>query len=167
MLFLCIWRFPTNFDALKRLGNALVETQRYIYAKEAYSRALEIDPQDTIAQKNIKVLLQKHNDDTGIASVDGGRYRVVSRQHGLWLLAVFTDDEGEKIASVYPNEIDLVITVFQNMLRKYRAPSEIEAIIESRRTIDQLEECLFQELEAITLETLARVKCDGCCDETT
>jgi len=154
--------FPTYIDALKRLGKAQMELQRYILAKEAYSRALEIDPQDTIAQKNLKELLQNYKDDTGIVRVDEGRYRVVSRRPDLWLLAVFTDDQGENIASVYSTEIDLIITAFQNLLRKYRSPSKIEAILESRRKIDQLERCLFQELKAITLETLARVKCDGC-----
>ena len=87
---------------------------------------------------------------------------MVSRRPELWLLSVFTDDEGENIASVCPTKIDLIITAFQNLLRKYRSPSKIEAILESRRKIDQLERCLFQELKAITLETLARVKCDGC-----
>lgn len=154
--------FPTDIDAPKRLGKALIELQRYISAKEAYSRALEIDPQDTIAQKKLKELLQKYKDDTGIVRVDGGRYRVVSRKPDLWLLAVFTDDEGENIASVYSTEIDLIITAFQKLLRKYRASSKIEAILESKRKIDQLEWCLFQELKAITLETLGRVKCDGC-----
>jgi len=154
--------FPTDIDAPKRLGKALIELQRYISAKEAYSRALEIDPQDTIAQKNLKELLQKYKDDTGIGRVDGGRYRVISRKPDLWLLAVFTDDEGENIASVYSTEIDLIITAFQILLRKYRASSKIEEILESRRKIDQLEWCLFQELKAITLETLARIECDGC-----
>ena len=154
--------FPTDIDALKRLGKAQMELQQYISAKEAYSRALEIDPPDTIAQKNLRKLLQNYKDDIGIVRVDGGRYRVVSRRPDLWLLAVFTDDAGENIASVSSTEIDLIITAFQNLLRKYRSPSKIETILESRRKIDQLERCLFQELKAITLETLARVKCDGC-----
>jgi len=154
--------FPTYIDALKRLGKAQMELQRYILAKEAYSRALEIDPQDTIAQKNLKELLQNYKDDTGIVRVDGGRYRVVSRRPDLWLLAVFTDDAGENIASVYSTEIDLIITAFQKLLRKYRASSKIEAILESRRKIDQLEWCLFQELKAITLKTIAETRCDEC-----
>ena len=154
--------FPSDTDALKRLGKALMELQRYLSAKEAYSRALEIDPSDPIARKMLKELLQKHKNDSGIISVDGGRYRVVSRKSDLWLLAVFTDDRGESIASICPTKIDLIITVFQNLLRKYMSHSKIEAILELRRELNELERTLLKELKAITLRTLADAKCDRC-----
>lgn len=154
--------FPSDADALKRLGKAQMELQRYVSAKEAYSRALEIDQCDSIAQKMLMELLQKCPDDSGIARVDGGRYRVVSKQPSSWLLAVFTDDEGENIASVCPTEIDLIITAFQNLLRKYKASSEIETILELGSKINQLKRSLSQELKAITLKTIAETRCDEC-----
>jgi len=154
--------FPSDLDTLKRLGKAQMELQRYVSAKEAYSRALEIDPYDPIAQKRLKELLQKCPDGNGIARVDGGRYRVVSKWSELWLLALFTDEGGENIASVYPTEIDLIITTFLDLLRRYRLSHEVKAILESRRKIDQLEHSLFQELKTITLKTFANTECNKC-----
>ena len=154
--------FPSDISALKRLGKSLMELQQYVSAGEAYSRALEIDPYDPVAQRILKELLQKHLDGSDIVGIGGGRYRVVSRKTDLWILAVFTDDEGENIASIYPTEIDLIITTFQNLLRKYRSSSEIETILEIRKKINQLERRLFKELKAVTFKTLANEKCDGC-----
>jgi len=154
--------FPVDINALKRLGKALTESQQYVSAKEAYSRSLEIDMYDPVAKRISKELLQKCPDDSGISRIEGGRYRIVSRGSELWILAIFTDDAGEKVASVYPNEIDLIIVTFQNLLRKYRSSSKIEEILELRRKINQLERYLFQELKAITLKTIADEKCDRC-----
>lgn len=154
--------FPTDLDTLKRLGKAQMELQRHMSAKEAYSRVLEIDPYDPIAQKVLKELLQKNPDDSSITRVDGGRYRVVGRRLNLWLIAVFTDDGGENIASVYPTEIDSIVKAFQNLLRKYRSSSEVKAILDLRREIDQLEQSLFKELKGVTLKMIADAKCNRC-----
>jgi len=45
--------FPTDIDACNRLGRAFIELGEFARAKEAYSRALELDPDNTIAQKNL------------------------------------------------------------------------------------------------------------------
>jgi tetratricopeptide (TPR) repeat protein len=45
--------FPTDADALNRLGKALTELGRVADALGAYARALESDPTNTIAQKNV------------------------------------------------------------------------------------------------------------------
>lgn len=45
--------FPDDVDAYNRLGKALTELGRYDEAKEAYSRALNIDPHNSIARKNL------------------------------------------------------------------------------------------------------------------
>ena len=153
--------FPGDINALKRLGKAQMELQRYVSAKVAYSRALEIDNNDPIARKMLTELLQKHPDDNDIARIDGGRYRILGKDSGLWILAVFTDDYREIIASVKPSEIDMIITKFQHLLNKYRSSSEVKVILELRRRIDQLERSLFQELKAITWETLANTRCDS------
>jgi len=45
--------FPTDIDACNRLGRAYMELGEFARAKEAYSRALELDPDNVIAQKNL------------------------------------------------------------------------------------------------------------------
>jgi len=48
--------FPNDFDAYNRLGRAYMELGEYSPAKEAYSRAIELDPYNIIAQKNLRRL---------------------------------------------------------------------------------------------------------------
>lgn len=45
--------FPTDIDAYNRLGRAFMELGEFARAKEAYSRALELDPHNVIAEKNL------------------------------------------------------------------------------------------------------------------
>ncbi len=45
--------FPTDVDAFNRLGKAMTELGRYGEAREAYMKALETDPLNTIARKNL------------------------------------------------------------------------------------------------------------------
>lgn len=45
--------FPDDVDAYNRLGRAYTELGQYALAREAYSRALERDPNNSIAQKNL------------------------------------------------------------------------------------------------------------------
>jgi len=48
--------FPTDIDAYNRLGRAFMELGEFAKAKEAYSLALELDSNNTIAQKNLQRL---------------------------------------------------------------------------------------------------------------
>ncbi len=48
--------FSTDVDAYNRLGKALTELGEYAEAREAYARALEIDPGNSIAKKNLSRL---------------------------------------------------------------------------------------------------------------
>jgi tetratricopeptide (TPR) repeat protein len=48
--------FPNDIDALNRLGKALTELGQYSQAGETYSRAVEIDPKNGIATRNIQRL---------------------------------------------------------------------------------------------------------------
>ncbi len=45
--------FPTDVDAFNRLGKAMTEVGRYSEAREAYMKALEFDPLNAIARKNL------------------------------------------------------------------------------------------------------------------
>ena len=51
-----ISRFPADADAYNRLGKALTELGRYGEAREAYQKAQEIDPLNSIARKNLSRL---------------------------------------------------------------------------------------------------------------
>ncbi len=48
--------FPRDLSALNRLGKALSELGQYAEAKRAYTDALEIDPNNNIAKKNLERL---------------------------------------------------------------------------------------------------------------
>ena len=45
--------FPNDVDTFNRLGKALTELGRYTDARDAYSKALELDAHNSIAQKNL------------------------------------------------------------------------------------------------------------------
>ena len=45
--------FPTDVEAHNRLGRALMELGEYTEARQAYSQALELDPNNSIASKNL------------------------------------------------------------------------------------------------------------------
>ncbi len=51
-----ISNFPNDVDAYNRLGRAHMELGEYSQSKEAYSRAIELDPYNTIAKKNLERL---------------------------------------------------------------------------------------------------------------
>jgi tetratricopeptide (TPR) repeat protein len=69
--------FPNDVDAYNRLGRAYMELGEYALAKEAYERAIEIDPYNIIAQKNINRL--SHLAETVVNSGDGF-YKVEPQQ---------------------------------------------------------------------------------------
>jgi tetratricopeptide (TPR) repeat protein len=48
--------FPTDIDAYNRLGRAHMELGEFAKAKNAYSRTLELDPYNSIAQRNLQRL---------------------------------------------------------------------------------------------------------------
>jgi tetratricopeptide (TPR) repeat protein len=79
-----IEKFPEDIDALNRLGKAYLETGDFQKAREAYGRAMEIDPYNIIAEKNLhrlshlkagsntsphKLELQSFIEETGKAGV--------------------------------------------------------------------------------------------------
>jgi len=48
-----IENFPSDVDAYNRLGRAYMELGEYAQAREAYTQAVELDPYNAIAQKNL------------------------------------------------------------------------------------------------------------------
>lgn len=51
-----IENFPSDVDAYNRLGRAYMELGKYSEAREAYGRTKELDPYNTIAEKNLRRL---------------------------------------------------------------------------------------------------------------
>lgn len=48
--------YPNDVEAYNRLGRAFIELGEYPQAREAYQRAMELGPYNTIAQKNLRRL---------------------------------------------------------------------------------------------------------------
>jgi len=67
---------PDDVDAYNRLGRAYMELRKYSQSREAYSRALELDPYNTIAEKNLRRL--SHLGET-VAGSDGDTGKVEPR----------------------------------------------------------------------------------------
>ena len=59
--------FPEDVDAHNRLGRAYMELGEYARSREAYSRTLELDPYNTIAEKNLRRLSHLGETDAGSA----------------------------------------------------------------------------------------------------
>lgn len=68
-----IENYPNDVDAYNRLGRAHMELGEHTLAREAYSRARELDPYNAIAEKNLRRL--SHLKETG-AAAGAGFYRV-------------------------------------------------------------------------------------------
>jgi hypothetical protein len=66
-------RFPGDVGAYNRLGRALAELGEFVRAKEAYSKALELAPNNVIAVKNLARLASL---PAAKASLDRGHHRV-------------------------------------------------------------------------------------------
>jgi len=69
--------FPSDVDAYNRLGRAYIELGEYSQAREAYERAIELAPYNTIAKKNLRRL--SHLGETLVSS--GGDSHKVEPQH--------------------------------------------------------------------------------------
>ncbi|MFC2017560.1 tetratricopeptide repeat protein [Chloroflexota bacterium] len=60
--------FPSDIDAYNRLGRAYMELGEYFQATEAYSRAIELDSYNVIAQKNLRRLSYLVETQVGLES---------------------------------------------------------------------------------------------------
>lgn len=69
--------FPNDVDANNRLGRGYMELGDYAQAEAAYSRAVEIDPYNNIARKNLQRL--SHLEETTVSS--GGDFHKLEPQH--------------------------------------------------------------------------------------
>jgi hypothetical protein len=63
--------FPEDVDASNRLGRAYMETGQYSKAREAYGRAVELDPYNAIANRNMRRLTDLQDSDEAEVDEDG------------------------------------------------------------------------------------------------
>jgi hypothetical protein len=84
--------FPTDVDAYNRLGRAYMELGEFGKAKEAYSKVLELDPNNSIAHKNlqrlsllpdtkIEVKEERHEVSPGLFISEMGKTGIVGLQN--------------------------------------------------------------------------------------
>lgn len=69
--------FPDDVDALNRLGRAHMELGEYPLAREAYQKAIKVDPYNTIARKNLSRLSHLKKADVDMAA---GQEKVEPKQ---------------------------------------------------------------------------------------
>ncbi|HEX6816809.1 MAG TPA: tetratricopeptide repeat protein [Ktedonobacterales bacterium] len=74
--------FTRDVSALNRLGKALSELGQYGEAKKAYTEALELDPDNGIARKNLDRLAQLREETTGARTVERADPRLFIEEPG-------------------------------------------------------------------------------------
>lgn len=62
--------FPEDVDAYNRLGRAYMELGRYALAREAYSRTVQLDPYNAIANRNLRRLSDLGESDSDEVETD-------------------------------------------------------------------------------------------------
>jgi len=62
--------FPEDVDTFNRLGRAYMELGQYTRAKEAYQRAVAIDPYNPIAGRNLRRLNDLKDTETAVVETD-------------------------------------------------------------------------------------------------
>jgi tetratricopeptide (TPR) repeat protein len=62
--------FPDDVDAYNRLGRAYMELIQYSQAREAYNRAVELDPYNAIANRNLRRLNDMEESDDAEVDTD-------------------------------------------------------------------------------------------------
>ncbi len=78
-----IEHYPNDVDACNRLGRAYMELGEYALAHQAYSRAKEIDPYSTIADKNLRRLVNlKEAGDISLGDAQGVGSRAFIEETG-------------------------------------------------------------------------------------
>ncbi len=65
-----IGSFPEDVDAYNRLGRACMELGRYTQAREAYSRTVQLDPYNAIANRNLRRLSDLGESDSAEVETD-------------------------------------------------------------------------------------------------
>ncbi len=110
--------FPRDVEAYNRLGRAYIELGEYSQAREAYSRAIEIDPYNAITKKNLQRLSYLNEAMVG----SGGESHTVDPQH-------FIEEIGKAgVVNLYdlaPKEVLATMVAGDGVYLKVDAPALI------------------------------------------
>lgn len=110
--------FPTDVEAYNRLGRSLTELGEFAEAKEAYGRTLELDPQNTIARKNLNRLSLLHEER-----------QVTETDHKLIAPHLFIEERGR--AGI----VSLNNPASTNMLARLVAGDQVYLRVEGQRLV--------------------------------
>jgi len=83
--------FPDDVDSHNRLGKALMELGQYPDAREAYGKAVKLDPSNTIAARNLQRLEQLAGDDAGALQTAPLDPRLFIEEAGKTVVTGLTD----------------------------------------------------------------------------
>ena len=86
-----IERFAADVEAYNRLGRALIELGDLVRAKEAYAKALELAPDNTIAKKNLSRIKFGISLSQSTAVTESGESRVETKSSSKTILALAPD----------------------------------------------------------------------------
>jgi hypothetical protein len=116
-----IEHFPRDVDAYNRLGRAHMEIGENLPAKEAYSRAIGLDPYNTIAKKNLQRLSYLGEVVVGAESSEVESRKVEPQQ--------FIEEIGKAgvvdLSSLAPKEIQVRMGAGDKVFLKINGPSLI------------------------------------------
>ncbi len=126
--------FPSDVEALNRLGKALIEVGQYSEARQALDRVVNVAPYNNIAKKNLARLIQlesvptssrKARKTAGVAPVfiaDSGKSGTTVLQHSA---------QGSLVASIAPGE-PVKLVVGNNVLSIYARDDEYLGRVEPK-----------------------------------
>jgi len=86
-----IERFAADVEAYNRLGRALIELGDLVRAKEAYAKALELAPDNTIAKKNLSRIKFGISLSQSTTVTESGESRVETKSSSKTILALAPD----------------------------------------------------------------------------
>ncbi len=93
--------FPNDVDAYNRLGKALMELGKYAEARDAYTRAVKIDPANGIAAKNLQRLAKVADGTAAAPSPTSLDPRLFIEESGKTAVTQLTDvKRGEAVTKL-------------------------------------------------------------------
>src|SRR4030043_278454 len=127
---------PTDIDAYNRLGRAFMELGEFARAKESYTRALGLDPYNSIAQKNLQRLsllpdLKVKGQQLVVENDQGEHLGLVEPPHGFRLARMIEGGNKYTAALVSINNDSarvIIREVFQHPSQAGRLSFPVKAV---------------------------------------
>jgi hypothetical protein len=124
-----IEKFPTDAEAYNRLGRALTELEDFERAKEAYSKAVELAPENAIARRNLARLMSLSEPVVALSGKSREGWSTGRAQARRFALDLFITDMGK--AGV----VDLYNVTSRKLLAKIGFGDQVHLEIQGQRLI--------------------------------